>query len=181
MRTANMLTTQLAEGRIAPDRSAIRTWLKPYLIAGLVCIVAGGLLAAATAYVTTQKTVWATAYIVLVGGVAQVGLGAAVAWLAPSAPRRFAWCAFVGWNIGNAGVLAGQLAAILPLTYIGTAILVASLVVILLSVRTGRIAGADGALEHAAAHPGVLWSFRGLVLLLAVTMPIGVILAQIGA
>src|SRR5699024_6833650 len=108
-------------------------------VAGFACVVAGGLLAAATAYVTTQKTAWATAYLVLVGGVAQAGLGAAVAWLAPRAPRRMAWFSFVGWNLGNAGVLAGQLAAVLALTDIGTGILVVSLVVVLIAVgRWGR-------------------------------------------
>lgn len=165
----------------APRGTAARAWLRPYLIVGVACIVAGGLLAAATAYVTTQKTAWATAYIVLVGGIAQIGLGAAVAWLAPVAPRRAAWWAFAGWNLGNAGVLAGQLAAILPLTYLGTAVLVVSLILVLVSVRTGRVTVVDGRAVRHVAHPGVLWAFRGLVVLLAVTMPIGVILAQIGA
>lgn len=153
-------------------------WLKPYLTVGVACIVAGGLLAAATAYVTTQKTAWATAYLVLVGGMAQVALGAAVAWLAPTASRRSAWWVLLGWNLGNAGVLTGQLAGILALTDIGTVILVASLVTVLIAV------GGWGGRKTADApppHPGVLWAFRGLVILLAVTMPIGVILAHTGA
>jgi hypothetical protein len=161
--------------------SAAGAWLRPFLIAGAACIIAGGLLAAATAYVTTQQTAWATAYIVLVGGVAQIGLGAAVAWLAPTAPRRAAWWAFAGWNLGNTGVLTGQLAGILILTDIGTVILVAALVTVLAAVggRRGRGARASG--TGAPDHPGVLWAFRGLVMLLAITMPIGVILAHLGA
>lgn len=158
-----------------------QTWLRAFVVAGIACVVAGGLLAAATAYVTTEKTAWATAYLVLVGGVAQAALGAAVAWLAPGASRRFAWYAFVGWNLGNAGVLSGQLAAILPLTYGGTVLLVAALVLVLVSVRAGRQTVVDGRVVRHAAHPGVLWAFRGLVVLLAVTMPIGVILAHLGA
>lgn len=161
-----------------PRGPAGRAWLRPFLIAGVACIVAGGVLAAATAYVTTQKTAWATAYIVLVGGVAQVALGAAVAWLAPAAPRRTAWWVLAGWNLGNAGVLTGQLAGVLVLTDIGTVTLVAALVTVLVAV------GGWGGRKSAAApspHPGVLWSFRGLVILLAVTMPIGVILAHLGA
>jgi hypothetical protein len=179
---------------------AARAWLRPFLIAGVACIIGGGLLAAATAYVTTQKTAWATAYVVLVGGMAQVALGAAVAWLAPTAPRRYAWWAFTGWNLGNAGVLTGQLAGILILTDIGTVILVAALVTVLVAVRSHRRVapntepistastpqtGLGDELEHyiplASPHPGVLWAFRGLVILLAVTMPIGVILAHLGA
>lgn len=154
-------------------------WLKPYIVAGFTCIVAGGLLAAATAYVTTQKTAWATAYIVLVGGIAQIGLGAAVAWLAPTAPRRFAWWAFIGWNIGNACVLAGQMTGVLLVTDLGTVVLIAALVIVL--IAAGDRGARGGAEKAMPPHPAVLWAFRSLVLLLAVTMPIGVILAHIGA
>lgn len=161
--------------------SSAGAWLRPFLIAGVACIIAGGLLAAATAYVTTQKTAWATAYIVLVGGMAQVALGAAVAWLAPTAPRRSAWWVLVGWNLGNAGVLTGQLAGILILTDIGTAILVAALVTVLVAVGGWGGRGGRGTAAAVPPHPGVLWSFRGLVILLAVTMPIGVVLAHLGA
>lgn len=160
-------------GAIGEAPAARRSWLLPFLVAGTVCIIAGGLLAAATAYVTTQQTAWATAYIVLVGGVAQIGLGAGVAWLSPHAGARLAHWAFAGWNLGNAGVLAGQLAAVVVLTDIGTAFLVATLVLVLIAVR-GR---------HAAdtpAHPGVLFAFRALVVLLAVSMPVGVVLAHLG-
>jgi hypothetical protein len=177
-----------------------RAWLRPFLIAGIACVIGGGLLAAATAYVTTQKTAWATAYIVLVGGVAQIGLGAGVAWLSPLAPRRPAWWAFAGWNLGNAGVLAGQLAGIVVLTDIGTVLLVVGLVTVLVAVRSHRRGAAqaeptvpapsrqvmpgvqpDYYIPLASPHPGVLWAFRGLVILLVVTMPIGVILAHLGA
>lgn len=186
--------------RVAVLREPVaKSWLLPFLIAGAVCIIAGGFLAAATAYATTQKTVWATAYIVLVGGAAQVGLGAAVTWLAPLAPHRLGWLAFVGWNIGNIGVLVGQLAGVLVLTYVGTAILMGSLVCVLLAVRgrtaTARhIISADdqsvmaagpgsqpaGYLPLSPAHPGALWLLRGLVTLLAVSMPVGIILAHVG-
>lgn len=149
-----------------------RYWLWPFLVAGIICVIAGGLLAAATAYVTTQKTAWATAYIVLVGGVAQIGLGAGVAWLSPAAGSRWARWAFVGWNLGNIGVLSGQLAGLLVLTDIGTAILVAALVLVLVAAR-----GRQG--TEAPAHPAVLFAFRALVLLLAVSMPVGVILAHL--
>lgn len=155
-----------------------RAWLVPFLTAGIACIVAGGLLAAATAYVTTQKTAWATAYIVLVGGVAQAALGAAVAWLSPRADQRWAWISFVGWNLGNAGVLGGQLAGLLILTDAATVVLVASLIVVLMAVRNRH--SEDGA-PIKPPHPAVLYLFRALVVLLAVTMPIGVALAHLSA
>lgn len=153
-----------------------RTWLVPFLIAGVACIVGGGLLAAATAYVTTQKTAWATAYLVLVGGIAQAGLGAAVAGLSPLASRRLAWTVLIGWNIGNAGVLAGQLSGLVALTDVGGAVLVVSLVLVLIAVRSGRRAD----IVLSPTHPGVLWAFRVLVLVLAVTIPIGLTLAHLG-
>lgn len=192
---------------MAPARGAVqygphwlhsprRSWLLPFLIAGIICVIAGGLLAAATAYVTTQKTAWATAYIVLVGGIAQIGLGAGVAWLAPLAPPRWAWWAFIGWNVGNAGVLTGQLAGVVALTDVGTIILVASLIVVLIAARSHRgpiqepvtVTQArqvspgdqpDFYLPLSPAHPAVLWAFRALIVLLAVTMPIGVVLAHL--
>lgn len=156
--------------------SSRQTWLRPFLVAGAICVIGGGLLAAATAFVTTQKTAWATAYLVLVGGVAQIGLGAAVAWLAPAASRRAAWWAFAGWNLGNAGVLTGQLAGIVVLTDIGTVLLVVALVLVLVAVRSRH---RTGAIETPAARPAVLHLFRALVVLLAVTMPIGVVLAHL--
>lgn len=161
----------------APRLQTRSSWWLPFLIAGVACVVIGGLLAAATAYVTTQKTAWATAYIVLVGGVAQVGLGGAVAWLRPRAPRRLAWETWTAWNLGNAGVIAGQLAGLIVLTDIGTVILVVALALILIAVSSKRYANPDAGDDHR----GVLFAFRGLVVLLAVSMPIGIILAHVGA
>ncbi|HET8588518.1 MAG TPA: hypothetical protein VFM01_02720 [Nakamurella sp.] len=162
-----------------------RAW-PAFLIAGAACVVAGGLLAAATAYLTTQKTAWATAYLVLVGGVAQVALGAAVGWLRPDADRRAVWIAFAAWNLGNAGVLSGQLAAVVPVTDIGSALLVVSLAAIL--VVTGRRPAQRGAAayrpsgEHRAVrHPAPLWAFRVLIVILVAGIVVGTALAHLGA
>lgn len=164
----------------AAARTGRASWLLPFLIAGAVCIIGGGMLAAATAYVTTEKTAWATAYIVLVGGVAQVVLGAAVAWLTPAAPVRLAWVAWAAWNVGNIGVVAGQIAGLLVLTDLGTAALVVGLAVILLS---GHGVG-SGLSADAATHrlrPRLLLAFRIVVVLLAVSMVVGVVLAHAGS
>lgn len=141
----------------------------PFLVAGVVWVIAGGVLAAATAYVTTQKTAWATAFIVLVGGVAQAGLGVAMGWLAQRARLRTAWVAFAVFNLGSVGVLAGQLTAVIALTFAGGAVLVAALVVIVVATRNGS-----------PGHPILVWSFRALVILLAVSIPVGLILAVVG-
>jgi hypothetical protein len=141
----------------------------PFLVAALVCVVAGGLLAAATAYVTTQKTAWATAYLVLVGGIAQAGLGAALSGLAQRPSARLAWVVFVLFNAGNVGVLTGQLTGLVAMTLIGGAVLVAALVVVIVATRRG-----------VPAHPVLVWGFRALVVVLAVSIPTGLLLALFG-
>jgi len=163
-----------------------RAWLLPFLIAGVACLVGGGLLAAATAYVTTQKTAWATAYVVLVGGVAQVALGAAVTWLRPDADRRSGIAAFVCWNLGNAGVLTGQLAAVVPLTDLGSGLLVVALALVLAAtirrVPSRGLASYGPVPAHRAApHPGLLWAFRVLLVILLAGIVVGTVLAHVTA
>ena len=49
----------------------------------LLCVVAGGLVAAVTGPLRLEHGSWAAAYLVLVGGVAQGALGIAQYFLAP--------------------------------------------------------------------------------------------------
>lgn len=162
-----------------------RAWLLPFLWAGGACIVGGGMLAAVTAYVTTEKTAWATAYLVLVGGAAQIALGAAVTWLRPDAPHRSGWVAFACWNLGNAGVIAGQLAALIVLTDVGSVILVVALALMLVSVA--RRAPGRGVAHHgptpahlAQRHPVLLWVFRSILVVLGAGIVVGTVLAHVG-
>lgn len=185
-----MADVSSAQAMPTPRRAAVlgepvaRVWLLPFLYAGVACIVGGGLLAAASAYASTEKTAWATAYLVLVGGVAQVALGAAVTWLRPGARPRWGWIAFAAWNLGNAGVLAGQLAAVVALTDVGSALLVVALALVLAS--TVRRPGARGSAtygsspEHLAVrHPLLLWGFRALIVILLAGIVVGTALAQL--
>src|SRR5579875_3107512 len=99
----------------------------PFAAFGTACVIAGGLVAAATAPAPSGHGSWAAAYLVLVGGVAQVALGAGQALLAPRSPsRRLVAAEFAGWNAGNAAVLAGTLAGVTPLVDAGGALLVAA-------------------------------------------------------
>lgn len=143
----------------------------PLLTVGGACVVGGGLLAAATAYSTTQQTAWATAYLVLVGGVAQIGLAGGLGWLTSLVDRRVVWAVVALWNIGNAAVVAGQLASIPASTFAGAAALLAALLGVVAQTRRAGVA---------PAHPLALWGFRGLVVLLAVSIPIGLVLAVVG-
>ncbi|HEY5019315.1 MAG TPA: hypothetical protein VII59_21295, partial [Streptosporangiaceae bacterium] len=82
----------------------------PFVAMGTACVVAGGLVAAAVAMAPSELGSWAAAYLVLVGGVAQVALGAGLALLAPRPPgRRAVIAGLAGWNAGNGAVLAGTL------------------------------------------------------------------------
>lgn len=72
-----------------------------FVVIGAVFVVAGGLVAAVSGPTDFEQGSWLAAYLVLVGGVAQMVLGAGQAWLAVRIPpgrstRIEAW----SWNIG---------------------------------------------------------------------------------
>lgn len=139
----------------------------PFSLVGLVCIVAGGVVSAATAYGPSEHSAWAVAYLVLVAGVAQLGLGLGQALLAPSTPTgRTVLAELLAWNVGNAAVLVGTLAGLAALVDVGAVLLLAALVVFVLGVGGG-----------AEQWKWPLYAFRTLVLILLISMPIGVVLA----
>jgi hypothetical protein len=74
---------------------------------GAVAIVAGGMLAAFSAHHPTEPAVWASAYLVLVAGVAQMAFGAAVYLFANRDSRKPVISAFISYNICNIFVLMG--------------------------------------------------------------------------
>jgi len=142
-----------------------------FAVIGLACVVAGGLVAAVTAHAPTQHASWAAAYLVLVAGVAQVGLGAGVAALAPQPPTPRVWAAsLLGWNAGNAAVIAGTVGEVVALVDVGGVLLVLALVLMIWTVR--------GA---ATGRRWLLWGFRVLVVVLLVSIPIGLVLAQLSS
>lgn len=141
----------------------------PFAVLGTVCIVAGGLVAAATAPAPSEHGSWAAAYLVLVGGIAQTALGAGQALLAPRAPARRAVAAeLIGWNAGNGAVLAGTLTGLTRLADIGGVLLVAALVLVIRETR--------GASQR-PAWP--LHLYRALVALLVVSIPVGLAIADL--
>lgn len=140
----------------------------PFAAFGAACIVLGGLVSAAIAPTPTEHGSWAVAYLVLVGGVAQVALGAGQALLAPTTPsRHVVRSEMTGWNTGNAAVLVGTLLGFNWLADIGGAILIASLVLVIRQMR------------GAARRPAwPLYLYRGLIALVLVSVPVGLVLAE---
>ena len=111
---------------------------------------------------------WAAAYLVLVGGVATLGLAVGRGFLSPdraSAGRLTGELA--AWLLGNAAVVVGTLADATWLVDAGGAVLVVALALVVLGGRGGR---------------GPRWVralFSALVVLLLVSIPVGLVLARV--
>ncbi|MGH3266573.1 MAG: hypothetical protein ACRDNS_31805, partial [Trebonia sp.] len=89
--------------------------------------------------------------------------------LASRPPGRRALVAeLVGWNAGNAAVLAGTLLAATWLADVGGVLLVAALAL--------AFAGIRGAVRH-PSWP--LHLYRGLIALVLVSIPVGLVLATL--
>ena len=134
---------------------------------GMACIVVGGLVAAITRPTGFAAGPWVAAYLVLVAGVAQVGLGTGQALLSAQPPtgRTTAW-ELVAWNAGNGAVLAGTLASTPPAVTIGGIALFGALALFLHGVRRPR-----------PGSTGWLAGYRLLAGAIAVSIPVGVVLS----
>ena len=137
-----------------------------FVYVGVASVVVGGLVAAATRPTGLEHGSWLAAYLVLVSGVAQIGLGAGQAWLARTPPSRgtTGWELLL-WNGGDVAVVAGTLAAAPPAVDVGGLALLAALVLFLAGVRRARTAD------------GLLLVYRLLTLVVAVGIPIGLVLS----
>lgn len=146
-------------------------------IIGVGCVVFGGLVAAATGPLRLEQGSWVAAYLVLVGGVAQVAMGLAPAWLTqrPTSPT-ISWSTLASWDLGSALVIAGTLADLPLVVDGGSVLLVIGLATALYAVR--RDAQHSGALDAG-------WlldvAYRALLFVLLVSIPIGVVFAHLRA
>lgn len=155
-----------------------------FLLVGGIGIIGGGLVAAVADPLRLSRGAWAAAYLVLVVGVAQLCLGVLQERLAARPPSAgFRTAELVTWNAGNAAVLGGTLAAAPFVVDAGGLLLVAALALFLVAQRTAAAAGAD-------PRPGrgrdlrlrwPVWVFRGLIVLLLVSIPVGLTLAHLHA
>lgn len=147
--------------------------LVPFTLIGVFCVIAGGLVAAVTAPAPTEHGTWAAAYLVLVGGVAQIGLGLGQAMFRARTPTCVVAVQAIGWNVGNAAVLCGTVLGVTALVDAGGALLVIALVLLGLGVSRARAGPASGGAKR------YLYGYRLLILILIVSIPIGLVLARV--
>ena len=160
---------RLVEERRAPAPDLSTAAGETLAFAGVagVLIIAGGLVAAINSATPFAHGSWLAAYLVLVGGVAQLVLGAAP--LALPAPLRSMWlrrAQLVLWNAGIATVAVGVFTDL-------SAVVVAGSVVVLAALAAFAYGGGRGR-SRADARVTL---YRLAILLLAVSVGIGSVLA----
>jgi hypothetical protein len=140
----------------------------PFIALGAISIVAGGLVAAVTAIAPTRHATWTAGYLVLVVGVAQLGIGVGQALLAPKIPSsRLITAELLTWDVGNAGVIAGTLMNRVGLVDLGGVLLAVSLVLFILGAR-----------GHTGKNRWLLYLYRLLITIVLVSIPVGLIISR---
>lgn len=168
--SARMLGMALhVDARTAPG-PATRGDLPFRVLAGL-WIITGGLVAAVTGPLGLEHGSWSAAFQVLVGGVLQAGMGIAQhALAARRISRRTLLAEILTWNLGCLAVIGGTVLTAPLLVDAGGLLLVATMVLMIRAV--GR--GAQGT-------AWALWTYRSVLLLTMVSVPIGLVLAHLRA
>jgi hypothetical protein len=154
-------------GMVARDTSAAVAETLPFAGVAGALIVAGGLVAAVNSATPFAHGSWLAAYLVLVGGVAQLALGAAA--LVLPAPVRSTWlrrAQLALWNVGIAIVAVGVFVDALAVVVAGSVVVLAAL---------GAFAYGGGPTRPQAVVRVML--YRLVILVLAVSVAIGSVLA----
>ncbi|MCU6481538.1 hypothetical protein [Arthrobacter sp. A2-55] len=140
----------------------------PFLTLGGISLILGGVVSAASAGSPSYTSAWAVAYLVLVGGLAQLVLGIGQAELASKRlPAGLLAAEVALLNLSTVAVLLGTILTAPALTYAGAGLLLVTLVAFIWAVR--------GASQHL---PWLLWAFRIMVVVLLVSAPIGLVIAH---
>lgn len=157
------------------------------VVLGGCCVVLGGLVAAVTGPLTLDKGSWLAAYLVLVCGVAQYAIGSMHTRSDARYPRvARAWTQLACWNLGNVAVMAGTLTGAANVVDAGAVLLLIALGIALVSSLD--IGPTDREAVERTAHealPALLdpvlldWAYRGLLVLLLISIPVGVVLAHL--
>jgi uncharacterized membrane protein len=142
----------------------------PFRVLGAVWVIAGGLTAAVTGPLALDNGSWAAAFSVLIGGVAQYTFGVVQASLASQRPSsRIVAGQLVTWNAGCLTVILGTVLTMPIIVHVGGLLLVAALILLIVTVR--------GRTEPRWA----LWLYRGLLVVILLSIPIGLTLAHVRA
>ena len=147
--------------------------LRPDLfrVLGAGWVVSGGLVSAITGPLRLDHGSWVAAFSVLVAGVAQYAFGAAQSALAPQrSSRRTVVAELVAWNAGSAAVIGGTVVRMPFVVDAGGLLLVVALALMIRTVR-GKGVGPKWA----------LWTYRILLVVILVSIPIGLTLAHLRA
>ncbi|WP_166980400.1 hypothetical protein [Paramicrobacterium fandaimingii] len=158
------MTQERSDSILALRRSSI-----PFLWVGTAAIIVGGLVAAITSPLKLEHGSWASAYLVLIVGIALIFFGVTQSLLTERATRRTIAIEIGAWVLGSLAVLGGTLVSQPAIVDIGGAVLVIALIVFALAVRTrGRTR---------ATLP--LWVFRFVLLVMIISIPIGLVLSHL--
>jgi len=148
-----------------------------FALIGTVSVVVGGLIAAVSRPLDWSYGSWVSAYLVLVTGVAQFVLGVGQDHLTERLTdhlserplrRRTIWTEIAGLNIGSAAVISGTLMSRPWIVDVGGLLIFIALVQALLAVR--------------GVPSGVLAVLYRLIIgIVIVSIPVGLVLAHLGA
>jgi hypothetical protein len=142
---------------------------RPFVVIGATCIVAGGVVAALSRPTDFDLGPWLAAFLVLVGGVAQLALGGGQAWLAAQPPtHRRIVLEVATWNLGLAVTIVGSLAGVPVVTTLGGIAVLCALALFLDAVR------------HAGSTPRSSLArtlYTAVTAIVLVSTPIGLVLA----
>jgi hypothetical protein len=150
--------------------AAALRWMRslPLLSAGAVSVVAGGMAAAVTGPLQWSHGSWVAAFLVLVAGVTQLGIGAGQAQLSATSPTVAFVAAQCGlWNVGCATVITG--------TLLSSPLAVAAGSAPLMAVFVMSVAALKG--QSGSPRSVVLVGYRLLLLVVLASVPIGIALA----
>jgi hypothetical protein len=136
-------------------------------IVGSCCVVLGGLVAVVTGPLKLDHGSWLVAYLVLVCDASQCATGIPQPQLAALPVRaRSYWIELICWNVGNAAVITGTLAAVPIVADIGGIPLLIALVGTIRSVRT-------------SSRRLLSWSYSASMGALIISIPIGLTFAHL--
>jgi hypothetical protein len=162
----------------APSRPGHRSLPSPAVVLtaiGVFSVVLGGLVAAVTGPLDLVHGSWLAAYLVLVGGVTQCAMGQARFRRPDAMGPRGSWAQIGCWNLGNAVVIGTTLAGEPLAVDLGSALLVIALAI---AFRAARPGAGTAAPATGGWSPLVGLAYRALLLVLALSIPVGMALSQ---